>query len=141
MGIVRSTSERCLKVRRILTTNLIKFTEKDAFMSPEVQAEIAERMAQKPVQLPQVFAGGQYVGDADTIEKLNETGELRTLLKPYKSTEGWTRCEVCGGYRLLPCPLCNGSKKSVHRNHFTTQLVALKCMNCDQVGLVKCYNC
>lgn len=50
-------------------------------------------------------------------------------------------CPVCGGYRLLPCPSCKGSKKSVHRNHFTTEFVALKCMNCDEVGLVKCYNC
>lgn len=50
-------------------------------------------------------------------------------------------CQLCGGYRLLPCPSCSGSKKSVHRNHFTTEFVALKCMNCDEVGLVKCYNC
>lgn len=50
-------------------------------------------------------------------------------------------CQICGGYRLLPCPSCSGSKKSVHRNHFTTEFVALKCMNCDEVGLVKCYSC
>lgn len=50
-------------------------------------------------------------------------------------------CQICGGYRLMPCPSCSGSKKSLHRNHFTTEFVALKCMNCDEVGLVKCYNC
>ena len=50
-------------------------------------------------------------------------------------------CKVCGGYRLLPCPSCGGSKKSIHRNHFTAEFVALKCMNCDEVGLVKCHNC
>lgn len=52
-----------------------------------------------------------------------------------------TTCKACGGFRLLPCPVCNGSKKSVHRNHFTTEFVALKCMNCDEVGLVKCSFC
>lgn len=50
-------------------------------------------------------------------------------------------CQMCGGYRLLPCGVCNGSKKSVHRNHFTTEFVALKCMNCDENGLVKCTTC
>lgn len=52
-----------------------------------------------------------------------------------------TTCKSCGGFRLLPCPVCNGSKKSVHRNDFTTEFVALKCMNCDEVGLVKCSFC
>ncbi|KAJ3630743.1 hypothetical protein MTP99_011921 [Tenebrio molitor] len=79
--------------------------------------------------------------DAETIERLNETGELRRILKPFKSMDACTTCKVCGGYRLLPCQVCNGSKKSVHRNHFTTEFVALKCMNCDEVGLVRCSAC
>ena len=24
-------------------------------------------------------------------------------------------CRKCGGFHMLPCPVCNGSKKSVHR--------------------------
>lgn len=64
------------------------------------------------------------------------------LLIPTKQTSNSEQtCQICGGYRLMPCPSCSGSKKSVHRNHFTTEFVALKCMNCDEVGLVKCYNC
>ena len=59
----------------------------------------------------------------------------------FQSPDAATPCEVCGGYRLLPCAVCNGSKKSVHRNHFTAELVALRCMNCDEVGLVRCYAC
>lgn len=59
----------------------------------------------------------------------------------FQSPDACTTCQVCGGYRLLPCPMCNGSKKSVHRNHFTTEMIALKCMNCDEVGLVQCYAC
>nr|CAD7403931.1 unnamed protein product [Timema poppensis] len=57
------------------------------------------------------------------------------------SADACSECRVCGGYRLLPCAVCNGSKKSVHRNDFTAEFVALKCMNCDEVGLVKCYSC
>nr|CAD7197080.1 unnamed protein product [Timema douglasi] len=58
-----------------------------------------------------------------------------------ESADACSECRVCGGYRLLPCAVCNGSKKSVHRNDFTAEFVALKCMNCDEVGLVKCYSC
>lgn len=63
------------------------------------------------------------------------------LFLPFQTPNGLCTCQLCGGYRLLPCPSCNGSKKSVHRNHFTTDFVALKCMNCDENGLVQCYNC
>lgn len=64
-----------------------------------------------------------------------------SVVSSLQSTATIFTCQACGGYRLLPCPSCKGSKKSVHRNHFTTEFVALKCMNCDEVGLVKCYNC
>jgi len=141
MGIVRETYAKCANVKQILRTLLIKFEERDVFMSCEYQQEIKERMQSVAIQVPQLYVDGQYIGDADQVERLNESGELRQLLKPYKSSNSSLTCQICGGYRLLPCPSCNGSKKSVHRNHFTTEFVALKCMNCDEVGLVKCYNC
>ncbi|XP_017300770.1 glutaredoxin domain-containing cysteine-rich protein CG31559-like, partial [Diaphorina citri] len=141
MGIVRDTYHRCLKVKQILRTHLVKFDDKDVFMSRETQQEFKERLGTDVINVPQIFVEGVHIGDADAIERLNESGELRRILKPYKSPDACTICQVCGGYRLLPCSLCNGSKKSVHRNHFTTELVALKCMNCDEVGLVKCYAC
>ncbi|XP_018331725.1 glutaredoxin domain-containing cysteine-rich protein CG31559-like [Agrilus planipennis] len=141
MGIVRETYNNCTKVKKILRTLLVKFEERDVFMSNEYQTEVRDRMRCDHILVPQVFVDGQHIGDADTIEVLNETGELRKILKPYKSMDACTTCKICGGYRLLPCPICNGSKKSVHRNHFTTEFVALKCMNCDEVGLVKCTSC
>jgi hypothetical protein len=50
-------------------------------------------------------------------------------------------CKACGGCKALPCNACDGSKKSIYRNHFTAEFISLKCMNCDELGLVKCYNC
>ncbi|KAK9870836.1 hypothetical protein WA026_009801 [Henosepilachna vigintioctopunctata] len=141
MGIIRETYQACMKVKQILRTLLVKFEERDVFMSGESQQEIRERMKCDHILVPQVFVDGQHVGDAETIEKLNESGELRRILKPFKSIDACTPCKICGGYRLLPCTVCKGSKKSVHRNHFTTEFVALKCMNCDEVGLVKCTAC
>ncbi|XP_050440628.1 glutaredoxin domain-containing cysteine-rich protein CG12206-like [Adelges cooleyi] len=141
MGIVRDTYQRCLLVRQILRTHLVKFVERDVFMSKEVQKEIRERLGVDTISVPQLFVEGNLIGDAEAVERLNESGELRSILKPFKSPDACTTCQVCGGYRLLPCPMCNGSKKSVHRNHFTTEMIALKCMNCDEVGLVQCYAC
>ncbi|SPP86857.1 glutaredoxin domain-containing cysteine-rich protein CG12206 [Drosophila guanche] len=141
MGIIRDTYAKCANVKQILRTLLIKFEERDVFMSVEYQQEMRERMHNRTIRVPQLFVEGQHVGDADTVERLNECGELRQLLRPYKSIATAYTCQTCGGYRLLPCPSCSGSKKSVHRNHFTAEFVALKCMNCDEVGLVKCPNC
>ncbi|EDW82739.2 uncharacterized protein Dwil_GK10147, partial [Drosophila willistoni] len=141
MGIIRDTYAKCSNVKKILRTLLIKFEERDVFMSVEYQQEIRERMQDEKIRVPQLFVEGQLIGDADVVERLNENGELRQLLKPYKSIATAFTCQTCGGFRLLPCPSCSGSKKSVHRNHFTAEFVALKCMNCDEVGLVKCPNC
>ncbi|KAL7729417.1 hypothetical protein ACLKA6_008980 [Drosophila palustris] len=141
MGVIRDTYTKCANVKQILRTLLVKFEERDVFMSVEYQAEMRQRMQTSQIRVPQLYVEGQHIGDADTVERMNESGELRQLLKPYKSIASTYTCQTCGGYRLLPCPSCNGSKKSVHRNHFTTEFVALKCMNCDEVGLVKCHNC
>ena len=50
-------------------------------------------------------------------------------------------CDKCGGYRFLPCTSCHGSKKSLHRNEFTEEFCALRCMQCDENGLVRCVEC
>lgn len=141
MGIVRSTYQRCLLVKKILRNLLVKYEERDVFMSMEYQDEIRDRMRSDQILVPQLFIDGQHIGDAETVEKLNECGELRKMLKPYKSPDACNTCQYCGGFRLLPCRICNGSKKSLHRNHFTAEFVALKCMNCDEVGLVRCEAC
>ncbi|XP_060531876.1 glutaredoxin domain-containing cysteine-rich protein CG12206-like [Cylas formicarius] len=141
MGIIRETYQACTKVKQIMRTHLVKFEERDVFMSTEYQTEIRERMQCDHILVPQVYVDGQHIGDVETIERLNESGELRKLLKPYRSPDACSTCQVCGGYRLLPCHVCNGSKKSVHRNHFTTEFVALKCMSCDEAGLIKCTAC
>ncbi|XP_014250566.1 glutaredoxin domain-containing cysteine-rich protein CG31559-like [Cimex lectularius] len=141
MGVIRATYLRCLKARHILRTNMIKYTEKDVFMSKSFQNELKERLGTDSVSLPQIFLEGSHLGDVEVLEKMNETGELRSILQPYRSKEACTTCQVCGDFRLLPCNVCNGSKKSVHRNQFSTELVSLRCMHCDEAGLVKCYAC
>lgn len=142
MGIVRHTFERCQRIRKILWTLMVQFEERDVFMARDTQLQLLDRLGSKVVSLPHIFIEGQYLGGADLIEHLNETGDLRRLLQPYRVPfTNRNPCESCGGYRMLPCPICCGSKKSLNRNHFTLEFVALKCCCCDESGLVRCEEC
>ncbi|KAK8406130.1 hypothetical protein O3P69_007089 [Scylla paramamosain] len=141
LGIVRDTYERCLRIRKILWTLLVRFEERDVFMARDTQLQLLDRLHSSHVSVPHVFLEGQYLGDAEQIERLNECGELRRLLQPYRRACQVSPCDTCGGFRLLPCSVCNGSKKSVHRNDFTLEFVALKCSSCDESGLVRCVEC
>lgn len=62
MGIVRETYAKCANVKQILRTLLIKFEERDIFMSSDYQQEIKDRMQTMEIQVPQLFVDGQYIG-------------------------------------------------------------------------------
>ncbi|TRY73322.1 hypothetical protein TCAL_01916 [Tigriopus californicus] len=141
LGVLRDTYARCVKVRQILRTHLIKVEERDVFMSRENQLELMERTEQPYLEVPKVFVEGRYLGDAEVIENLNEQGELKHILKPFKCYSVTVECQKCGGFRMLPCQVCSGSKKSLHRNNFTESFVALRCSHCDDSALVKCDLC
>ena len=140
-GIVRKTFYNCKKVKQILRTHMVKYDELDLFGDAELQAEVRDRLGSTVIQLPQLFIDGQHIGGFDTVERLNESGELRDMLKPYQSDDACTVCLFCGGYQWQLCPICNGSKRSVHRNDFTAEFVALKCAKCDVNGLIRCPHC
>ncbi|XP_017789106.1 PREDICTED: glutaredoxin domain-containing cysteine-rich protein CG31559-like [Habropoda laboriosa] len=140
-GIVRKTFYNCKKVKQILRTHIVKYDELDLFGDAELQTELRDRLGTTLIQLPQLFIDGQHIGGFDTVERLNESGELRDMLKPYQSEDACTVCLFCGGYQWQLCPICNGSKRSVHRNDFTAEFVALKCAKCDVNGLIRCPHC
>jgi hypothetical protein len=50
-------------------------------------------------------------------------------------------CSKCGGYRYVPCGVCHGSKKSLHRNYRLQEFRALRCINCTENGLIRCDAC
>ena len=66
--------------------------------------------------------------------KDNFFSDLQKVSKP-------SSCGTCGGYRYVPCAVCHGSKKSLRRNHFTEEFQTLRCVICDENGLVKCDKC
>jgi glutaredoxin domain-containing cysteine-rich protein 1 len=62
MGVVRETYQDCVLVKKILRNLMVKYEERDVFMSRETQAEIRERMGTDVIVVPQVFVEGQHVG-------------------------------------------------------------------------------
>ncbi|OAY48817.2 hypothetical protein MANES_05G009856v8 [Manihot esculenta] len=71
--------------------------------------------ASKKVRLPAVFLGGKYVGGAEEIKEMNESGELSKLI----------------GLRYVLCAQCNGSHKIYSEKHgFRT------CTSCNVNGLI-----
>lgn len=62
MGIVRDTYAKCSNVKQILQTLLVKYEERDVFMSTEFQQEIKDRMQSEEIKVPQLFVDGQYIG-------------------------------------------------------------------------------
>lgn len=62
MGIIRSTYTKCQTVKKILNTLMVKFEERDVFMSHVHQQEIRDRMQMDVIDVPQLFVDGQYIG-------------------------------------------------------------------------------
>lgn len=62
MGVVRSTYTNCQTVKKILRTLMVKFEERDVFMSHAHQQEIRDRLQKEEIDVPQVFVDGQYIG-------------------------------------------------------------------------------
>lgn len=62
MGIVRNTYQQCVLVKKILRNLLVKYEERDIFMSTEYQDEIRDRMRSDQILVPQMFVDGQHIG-------------------------------------------------------------------------------
>ena len=62
LGIVRNTYERCLRIRKILWTLLVRFEERDVFMARDTQLQLLDRLHSNQVSVPHVFLEGQYLG-------------------------------------------------------------------------------
>lgn len=136
---VRETYDRCLVVKKILQTHCVRYEERDVSERREHYGQLCRRLGRQSVAVPQLFAGGDHIGDDARVVQLNETGELRSLLQPFQKLDGVQPiCTHCGGLRFVPCSTCGGSKKSPLANAFKP---SLKCMLCDKRGLTRCDAC
>ncbi|XP_041800610.1 glutaredoxin domain-containing cysteine-rich protein 1 [Chelmon rostratus] len=141
--VVRTTFERCELVRKIFQNHRVRFVEKNIALDCEYGKELEERCKRvgEPPSLPVVFIDGHYLGGAEKILGMNESGELQDLLMKIERVQHPQTCQTCGGFAFIPCPMCHGSKMSVFRNCFTDSFKALKCTSCNENGLQPCVSC
>ncbi|XP_061644307.1 glutaredoxin domain-containing cysteine-rich protein 1 [Phyllopteryx taeniolatus] len=141
--VVRTTFERCELVRKIFQNHRLKFMEKNIALDSEYGKELEVRCKRvgEPPSLPVVFVDGHYLGGAEKILNMNESGELQDLLTKIERVQHPETCQSCGGFAFVPCPTCHGSKMSVFRNCFTDSFKALKCTSCNENGLRPCGSC
>ncbi|XP_059743737.1 glutaredoxin domain-containing cysteine-rich protein 1 [Bos taurus] len=143
LRVVRTTFERCELVRKIFQNHRVKFEEKNIALNGDYGKELDERcrrVSEAP-SLPVVFIDGHYLGGAEKILSMNESGELQDLLTKIERVQHPHECPSCGGFGFLPCSVCHGSKMSVFRNCFTDSFKALKCTACNENGLQRCKSC
>uniref|UniRef100_A0A914UJ04 Glutaredoxin domain-containing protein n=1 Tax=Plectus sambesii TaxID=2011161 RepID=A0A914UJ04_9BILA len=87
--------------------------------------------------LPMIFVDGEYFGDEQTLNLLNETGELKRIFQPHIVVNNRTVCNKCHGFRFRPCQVCRGGKRSPLR--FAN--LQFRCVKCDDNGIVACQDC
>ncbi|KAL3530922.1 hypothetical protein ACH5RR_010244 [Cinchona calisaya] len=138
LRVVRSTFEDCTTVRSILRGMRVLIDERDLSMDSGFTGELQRILGlsdKTKLTLPRVFIGGRYIGGAEEIRRLNETGELKNYVEGLQPAEPGT-CEVCGGYRFILCNECSGSHKCYgEKGGFKS------CTTCNENGLIRCPSC
>ncbi|XP_071724036.1 uncharacterized protein [Rutidosis leptorrhynchoides] len=84
LHIIRRTFEECRTVRAILQGyhRRVEIDERDLSIDCKFIDELHELMKsiRKNISFPAVFMGGEYIGGAEEIQGLHESGELRRMI-------------------------------------------------------------
>lgn len=138
LRVIRSTFEDCRTVQSILRGFRVSIDERDLSMDSRFLDELQRIMGQiekTKLTLPRVFIGGRYIGGAEEIRQLHETGELKKFVEGLPAAEPGV-CEMCGAFRFILCDECNGSHKCyTEKNGFRS------CTSCNENGLIRCPSC
>lgn len=143
LGGVRRTFEGCNRVRAILENHRVVFDERDVSLHGPFLGELKDLVspgddgAGAPVPVPRLFVKGRYLGGAEEVVELNESGRLGRILSSARVERGlgWLGCEGCGGARFVPCLECGGSCKLIVGDEKE------RCPKCNENGLVHCPLC
>ncbi|XWS48785.1 hypothetical protein CRYUN_Cryun13aG0106200 [Craigia yunnanensis] len=134
---VRRTFEDCTKIRGIFEVQRVVFDERDVSLHGEFLNELRNLLGEE-ASVPRVFVKGRYLGGAEEVSELNETGKLGKILSMAHAERGVGRqaCGGCGGARFVPCLECGGSCKVVVSGDKRE-----RCGKCNENGLVHCPTC
>ncbi|XAR70157.1 hypothetical protein NMG60_11026927 [Bertholletia excelsa] len=136
LGGIRRTCEDCHRVKAILENHQVVFDERDVSLHGEFLSEL-KGLVGDSASVPRLFVKGRYIGGAEEVVGLNETGRLGRMMSWARVERGVGRqgCEGCGGARFVPCWECGGSCK-VYVGESRE-----RCPECNENGLVQCPAC
>ncbi|XP_057744931.1 uncharacterized protein At5g39865-like [Arachis stenosperma] len=137
LRVVRSTFEDCKTVRSILRGFKVALDERDVSMDSGFLRELRRVTGRtNGLTLPRVFVNGRYVGGAEEVRWLHESGELKKLLEGLPASDSLRQCHVCGDHRFVLCGECSGARKVYEeKGGFKT------CTACNESGLIRCFSC
>ncbi|KAE9599766.1 putative thioredoxin-like protein [Lupinus albus] len=135
---IRKTYEDCCSVRLMLRGFRVAVDERDISMDSSYRKELQNAVGGiQTVTLPQVFIRGKYIGNAEKMKQLNESGELAKLLNGFPIQDPGFVCDNCGDARFVPCTNCSGSKKVFMEEDGELR----RCPDCNENGLIRCTCC
>ncbi|XVF12941.1 hypothetical protein REPUB_Repub08aG0163500 [Reevesia pubescens] len=134
---VRRTFEDCTNIKEIFEVQRVVFDERDVSLHGEFLNELRSLLGEE-ASVPRVFVKGRYLGGAEEVSELNESGKLGKILRMAAAERGVGRqaCGGCGGVRFVPCMECGGSCKVVVSGDKKE-----RCGKCNENGLVHCPAC
>ncbi|WVZ72955.1 hypothetical protein U9M48_021335 [Paspalum notatum var. saurae] len=159
---VRRTFEDCERAREAVEACAAALgvpgavDERDVALHGEYLREVRE-LAGEGAPPPRLFVMGRYVGGAEEVLALADSGRLREMMRWAKARGDWEAtagdhgraCEGCGGARFVPCWECGGSCKvhvvvhddGDHRHQQQPQAAVERCAKCNENGLIMCPIC
>lgn len=151
---VRRTFEDCERAREAVESCAAALgvagavDERDVSLHGEYLREVRE-LAGEGAAPPRLFVMGRYVGGAEEVAALAESGKLREMMRWAKArgeaVAGNGRdsrdCEGCGGARFVPCWECGGSCKVVAAAGDRRHQAVERCGKCNENGLMMCPIC
>ncbi|XP_027934497.1 uncharacterized protein At5g39865 [Vigna unguiculata] len=137
---IRKTFQDCNTVRFLLRSFKIIYHERDVSMHLEYREELWKILGGKVIP-PRLFIKGRYIGGADEVVGLHEMGWLGKLLEGTPIDFVDASCNGCACTRFVICYSCNGSCKVFTTYGDNKNECFIRCLECNENGLVKCPIC
>ncbi|QCD98131.1 uncharacterized protein At5g39865-like [Vigna unguiculata] len=139
---IRKTFHDCNTIRFLLRSFKIMYHERDVSLHLEFREELWKILGGKVIP-PKLFIKGRYIGGADEVVGLHETGWLGKFLEGTPTHSSDSPCTGCANMGFAICSNCCGSCKvfSCDRDNNNNHECFVRCPDCNENGLVKCPVC